>query len=91
MASLRRNMFSVSGVFYNERVVLEGEWRHGKFFFVPVGSRVVGSIVIDFDKRLRTNYLGESFRKEEPGERFKTVSMEKMKMRARVLDFGEGS
>jgi len=86
----KKNMFGVSGVLYNERVVLEGEWAHGKFFFVPVGSRVVGSIVIDFDKRLRTNYIGESFRKEEEGEVFKEVGMDKRKTRARALDYGEG-
>ena len=41
----------------NERVVLLGRWRHGFFSFVPVGATNVGSIIINFDKELRTNSL----------------------------------
>lgn len=41
----------------NERVVLLGRWRYGFFSFVPVGATNVGSIVINFDKELRTNSL----------------------------------
>ncbi|KAK5131669.1 phosphatidylserine decarboxylase 1 [Cryomyces antarcticus] len=41
----------------NERVVLLGRWRHGFFSYVPVGATNVGSIVINFDRELRTNSL----------------------------------
>ncbi|KAL9056656.1 MAG: hypothetical protein Q9162_002827 [Coniocarpon cinnabarinum] len=41
----------------NERVVLLGRWRHGFFSFTPVGATNVGSIVVNFDRELRTNSL----------------------------------
>jgi len=41
----------------NERVVLLGRWRWGFFSMTPVGATNVGSIVINFDKELRTNSL----------------------------------
>ncbi|SPN98822.1 related to phosphatidylserine decarboxylase [Cephalotrichum gorgonifer] len=41
----------------NERVVLLGRWRWGFFSFVPVGATNVGSIIINFDRELRTNSL----------------------------------
>ena len=41
----------------NERVVLLGRWKHGFFSYVSVGATNVGSIVINFDKELRTNSL----------------------------------
>lgn len=41
----------------NERVVLLGRWRHGFFSYTPVGATNVGSIVINFDRELRTNSL----------------------------------
>ena len=41
----------------NERVVLLGRWRHGFFSYTPVGATNVGSIVVNFDKELRTNSL----------------------------------
>ncbi|KAK5995872.1 Phosphatidylserine decarboxylase proenzyme 1 [Cladobotryum mycophilum] len=41
----------------NERVVLLGKWRWGFFSYVPVGATNVGSIVINFDRELRTNSL----------------------------------
>lgn len=41
----------------NERVVLLGRWRHGFQAFVAVGATNVGSIVINFDRELRTNSL----------------------------------
>ncbi|CAE6441199.1 hypothetical protein ACGC1H_003681 [Rhizoctonia solani] len=39
----------------NERVALLGRWKHGFFSMIPVGATNVGSIVINFDKDLRTN------------------------------------
>lgn len=39
----------------NERVALLGRWKHGFYSMVPVGATNVGSIVINFDKALRTN------------------------------------
>ena len=39
----------------NERVVLLGRWRHGMFSMTPVGATNVGSIIINFDRELRTN------------------------------------
>ena len=41
----------------NERVVLLGRWKHGFFSFTPVGATNVGSIIVNFDKELRTNSL----------------------------------
>lgn len=41
----------------NERVVLLGRWRWGFFSYIPVGATNVGSIVVNFDKELRTNSL----------------------------------
>jgi len=41
----------------NERVVLLGRWRWGFFSFVPVGATNVGSIIVNFDRELRTNSL----------------------------------
>jgi phosphatidylserine decarboxylase len=41
----------------NERVVLLGRWRWGFFSYTPVGATNVGSIVVNFDKELRTNSL----------------------------------
>ncbi|CAE6482110.1 unnamed protein product [Rhizoctonia solani] len=39
----------------NERVALLGRWKHGFFGMIPVGATNVGSIVVNFDKDLRTN------------------------------------
>lgn len=41
----------------NERVVLIGRWRWGFFSYIPVGATNVGSIIVNFDKELRTNSL----------------------------------
>ena len=39
----------------NERVVLKGEWKWGNIIQAYVGATNVGSIVINFDKELKTN------------------------------------
>ena len=41
----------------NERVCLLGRWKYGFFSYTPVGATNVGSIVINFDRELRTNSL----------------------------------
>jgi phosphatidylserine decarboxylase len=41
----------------NERVVLLGRWRWGFFSYTPVGATNVGSIMVNFDRELRTNSL----------------------------------
>ncbi|CAE7224406.1 unnamed protein product [Rhizoctonia solani] len=46
----------LAGLFVlNERVALLGRWKHGFFSMIPVGATNVGSIVVNFDKNLRTN------------------------------------
>lgn len=42
----------------NERVALFGEWVHGFFATSFIGATNVGSIVLNFDKDLRTNRVG---------------------------------
>ncbi|KAI0803007.1 phosphatidylserine decarboxylase-domain-containing protein [Irpex lacteus] len=51
MAKRLENLFVL-----NERVALLGRWKYGFFSMVPVGATNVGSIKINFDKDLRTNY-----------------------------------
>lgn len=41
----------------NERIVLLGRWKYGFFSYTPVGATNVGSIIVNFDKELRTNSL----------------------------------
>lgn len=46
----------LAGLFVlNERVALLGRWRYGFFSMIPVGATNVGSIVVNFDRDLRTN------------------------------------
>lgn len=72
VATLRRHfigeLFSVAPFFQktlqglfvlNERVALLGYWKHGFFSMVPVGATNVGSIVVNFDKYLKTNDIYE--------------------------------
>lgn len=50
IANRLRNLFVL-----NERVALLGRWKHGFFSMTPVGATNVGSIIVNFDKTLRTN------------------------------------
>lgn len=55
---------TLQGLFVlNERVALLGYWKHGFFSMIPVGATNVGSIVVNFDKDLKTNdvYEHESY------------------------------
>ncbi|KAI8445612.1 phosphatidylserine decarboxylase-domain-containing protein [Phakopsora pachyrhizi] len=61
---VKRELFSVSPwmvgkladlFVLNERVALLGRWTHGFFSMTPVGATNVGSIIINFDKDLKTN------------------------------------
>ncbi|KAJ2484684.1 phosphatidylserine decarboxylase 1, partial [Coemansia sp. RSA 2052] len=49
----------------NERVALLGRWKHGFMSMTAVGATNVGSVVINFDKELRTNLREKSLL---PGE-----------------------
>lgn len=73
VATLRRHfigeLFSVAPFFQktlqglfvlNERVALLGYWKYGFFSMIPVGATNVGSIVVNFDKDLKTNTKYES-------------------------------
>jgi phosphatidylserine decarboxylase len=53
----------------NERVVLTGRWRWGFFSYTPVGATNVGSIVVNFDKELRTNSLTTDTEADRAAER----------------------
>lgn len=85
VATLRRHfigeLFSVAPFFQktlqglfvlNERVALLGYWKYGFFSMVPVGATNVGSIIVNFDKYLKTNdvYEHEVYLKikEDPSE-----------------------
>lgn len=51
---------TLQGLFVlNERVALLGYWKYGFFSMVPVGATNVGSVVVNFDKDLKTNDIYE--------------------------------
>lgn len=51
---------TLQGLFVlNERVALLGYWKHGFFSMIPVGATNVGSIIVNFDKDLKTNDIYE--------------------------------
>lgn len=73
VATLRRHfigeLFSVAPFFQrtlrglfvlNERVALLGYWKYGFFSMIPVGATNVGSIIVNFDKDLKTNDIYEN-------------------------------
>lgn len=49
----------------NERIVLNGYWRHGYLGYVPVGAYNVGSITLEFDDAVSTNNRGDSYAYKE--------------------------
>ncbi|KAJ2888906.1 phosphatidylserine decarboxylase 1 [Coemansia asiatica] len=61
----------------NERVALLGRWKHGFMSMTAVGATNVGSVVVNFDKDLRTNLRERSL---APGD-FSQLSYKKLNPR----------
>eukprot|EP01126_Amoeba_proteus_P053158 TRINITY_DN6466_c0_g1_i9.p1 TRINITY_DN6466_c0_g1~~TRINITY_DN6466_c0_g1_i9.p1 ORF type:complete len:509 (-),score=124.59 TRINITY_DN6466_c0_g1_i9:171-1697(-) len=54
-------VFKLRGLFsMNERVVLNGEWKHGFFSYTPVGAYNVGSMTLKFEEEFLTNLREDS-------------------------------
>ncbi|EJD04533.1 phosphatidylserine decarboxylase [Fomitiporia mediterranea MF3/22] len=71
----------------NERVALLGRWAHGFFSMTPVGATNVGSILLNFDRELRTNVRG---RRPPPGTFMEAVYSNASKiLRGKPLRPGE--
>jgi len=50
VANWLRNLFAL-----NERVILNGSWKHGYFSYTAVGATLVGSMKIYFDEKVKTS------------------------------------
>ncbi|KAI8319954.1 phosphatidylserine decarboxylase [Martensiomyces pterosporus] len=70
----------------NERVALLGRWKHGFMSMTAVGATNVGSVVINFDKDLRTNLREE---KLQPGQ-FSQLSYKGLNSRLHGVPLSKG-
>ncbi|KAJ2725428.1 phosphatidylserine decarboxylase 1 [Coemansia sp. Benny D115] len=70
----------------NERVALLGRWKHGFMSMTAVGATNVGSVVINFDKSLRTNLREKTLL---PGD-FSQLSYKQLSPRLSGLPLSKG-